>query len=60
PGAVDSHLADQLVPVVAVAGGEVRAPEVTTHIETCVDLLAEFDYDIGIEHTDDGAVVLSA
>ncbi|MCF2166536.1 RNA 3'-terminal phosphate cyclase, partial [Halobacterium salinarum] len=60
PGAVDSHLADQLVPVVAVAGGEVRAPEVTTHVETCVDLLAEFDYDIGIEHTDDGAVVLSA
>jgi len=57
--AVDGHLADQLVPVLALAGGEVRAPEVTTHVETCVDLLAEFDYEVGVE--DDGdTVVLSA
>ena len=57
--AVDSHLADQLVPVLAVAGGEVRAPEVTTHVETCVDLLAEFDYDITVEEEGD-TVLLSA
>jgi len=57
--AVDTHLADQLVPVLALAGGEVRAPEVTTHVETVVDLLAEFGYDVAVE--DDGdAVVLSA
>ena len=57
--AVDRHLADQLVPVLALAGGEVRAPEVTTHVETCIDLLAEFGYDVGVE--DDGdTVVFSA
>lgn len=57
--AVDGHLADQLVPILAVAGGEVRAPEVTTHVETVVDLLGEFGYDVTVE--DDGdAVVISA
>jgi len=57
--AVDGRLADQLAPILAVAGGEVRAPEVTTHVETVVDLLGEFDYDVTVE--DDGdAVVLSA
>jgi RNA 3'-terminal phosphate cyclase (ATP) len=57
--AVDRHLADQLVPVLALAGGEVRAPEVTTHVETVVDLLAEFGYDVTVE-TDGETVLLSA
>jgi RNA 3'-terminal phosphate cyclase (ATP) len=57
--AVDEFLADQLLPVLAVAGGEVRAPEVTTHVETCVDLLAEFGYDVAVEDEGD-TVLLSA
>jgi RNA 3'-terminal phosphate cyclase (ATP) len=47
------------VPVLAVAGGEVRAPEVTSHVETCVDLLAEFDYDVSVDDEGD-TVLLSA
>ncbi|MFB6270764.1 MAG: RNA 3'-terminal phosphate cyclase, partial [Halobacterium sp.] len=54
--AVDAHLADQLVPFVALAGGEVRAPEVTTHVETCISLLDEFGYSVDVE--EDGDTVL--
>ena len=54
--AVDEHLADQLVPYLALAGGEVRAPRVTNHIETCVGLVEEFGYDVNVE--DDGDTVL--
>ncbi|MFC3478920.1 RNA 3'-terminal phosphate cyclase [Halobacterium litoreum] len=57
--AVDSHLADQLVPFLALAGGEVRVPEVTTHVETCIDLVTEFGYDVTVEDEGD-TVLLSA
>jgi RNA 3'-terminal phosphate cyclase (ATP) len=57
--AVDEHLADQLLPFLALAGGEVRVPEVTSHVETCVDLLAEFGYEVRVEQDGD-AVLLSA
>jgi RNA 3'-terminal phosphate cyclase (ATP) len=57
--AVDEYLADQLLPFVALAGGEVRAPEVTSHVETCIDLLAEFGYDVNVEEDGD-TVLLSA
>lgn len=54
--AVDEHLADQLIPYLALGGGEVRAPRVTDHIETCVGLVEEFGYDVTIE--DDGDTIL--
>ena len=57
--AVDEHLADQLLPFLALAGGEVRVPSVTTHVETCIDLLAEFGYEVGVEQDGD-SVLLSA
>jgi RNA 3'-terminal phosphate cyclase (ATP) len=57
--AVDEHLADQLVPFLALSGGEVRIPEVTSHVETCIDLLAEFDYEVAVEEDGD-SVILSA
>jgi RNA 3'-terminal phosphate cyclase (ATP) len=57
--AVDAHLADQLVPYLALAGGEVRVPEVTDHVDTCIDLLAEFGYEVETEQDGD-AVLLSA
>lgn len=54
--AVDEHLADQLVPFLVLSGGEVRVPEVTSHVETCIELLGEFDYDVTVE--EDGETVL--
>lgn len=57
--AVDDLLADQLLPFVALAGGEIRAPEVTTHVETCIHLLGEFGYDVDVEQDGD-TVLLSA
>ncbi|NIB99149.1 RNA 3'-terminal phosphate cyclase [Halobacterium sp. R2-5] len=57
--AVDEYLADQLLPFVALAGGEIRAPEVTSHVETCIDLLGEFGYEVDVEEDGD-TVLLSA
>lgn len=44
--AVDRYLADQLLPYLALAGGTVRAPEATNHIETHSELLQQFGYDV--------------
>ena len=43
---VDRHLADQLLVFLALAGGRVRIPEVTEHVETSLELLASFDCDV--------------
>jgi len=56
--AVDEHLADQLIPWLATVGGEVRIPRVTDHVETHVDLFDAFGFDVRIERTDDGPVLL--
>lgn len=47
--AVDRHLADQLVPFLAFAGGSISIQEVTTHVETHRDLLREFGYEVRVE-----------
>ena len=47
-GPVDRHLADQLVPFVAMVGGTVRSPTVTDHLQSGVDLLATLGYDVGL------------
>ncbi|QGN06090.1 RNA 3'-terminal phosphate cyclase [Halorhabdus sp. CBA1104] len=46
PAAVDAHLADQLVPFLAAAGGEISIPDVTDHVESHCRLLAAFGLDI--------------
>lgn len=51
--AVDRYLADQLLPFVAIAGGDVHAPAATNHVETHADLLRQFGYDVTVS-TDDG------
>jgi RNA 3'-terminal phosphate cyclase (ATP) len=56
--AVDRHLADQLLPFLALAGGRVRVPAVTDHVETHTDLLRQFGHDIRLDESD--GVVLSA
>jgi len=44
--AVDSHMADQMIPYLAIAGGEVRAPPLTEHAKTCMEVAGKFGYDI--------------
>ncbi|WP_255195322.1 RNA 3'-terminal phosphate cyclase [Halorarius litoreus] len=56
-GAVDAHLADQLVLPVALAGGTVRIPEVTDHVATNVDLLQAFGFDVTLDEREADAVL---
>lgn len=60
PGAVDRHLADQLVVPVAVAGGEVAVPEVTDHLASSVELVGEFGLPIDCDERPNGGAVLRA
>ncbi len=57
PGAVDAHLADQLLVPLALAGGEVAIPRVTDHVETSLDLLRAFGYDVDRRPGTDGTVL---
>ncbi|MFQ3318473.1 MAG: RNA 3'-terminal phosphate cyclase (ATP) [Natronomonas sp.] len=59
PGAVDSHLADQLMVFQALAGDAVYAPELTSHMETNRTVIEQFGYDISIEERDDGIIIES-
>ncbi|MFW6458635.1 MAG: RNA 3'-terminal phosphate cyclase [Halodesulfurarchaeum sp.] len=47
-GAVDRHLADQLLPFLAVAGGEITTQRITDHVRGAARLLADFDYGVDI------------
>jgi RNA 3'-terminal phosphate cyclase (ATP) len=51
---VDKHMADQLAPWVALAGGTVRVPEVSAHLRTNVDVIRAFDYEVTLDRTDEG------
>ncbi|MFC3957796.1 RNA 3'-terminal phosphate cyclase [Halovivax cerinus] len=48
---VDRHLADQLLVPLALAGGRVRIPAVTDHVEASLSLLGAFGYDLVCEPT---------
>jgi RNA 3'-terminal phosphate cyclase (ATP) len=54
---VDRHMADQLLVFLALAGGRVRVPEVTDHVETRCELLEAFGVDVGLEREAETAVV---
>ncbi|KAB1186769.1 MULTISPECIES: RNA 3'-terminal phosphate cyclase [Haloferax] len=54
---VDRHMADQLLVWVALAGGRVRIPAVTEHVQTNLDVIRAFGYDIDVRERDDGSVV---
>ena len=47
--AVDRYLADQLLPFLAMVGGEMTVPAVTDHVASGVDLLARFGCDVAVE-----------
>ncbi|GGM72579.1 RNA 3'-terminal phosphate cyclase (ATP) [Halarchaeum rubridurum] len=51
---VDTHLADQLLPFAALAGGEYVAPERTAHLETHAALLETFGVDVTLANDADG------
>ncbi|UWG47667.1 RNA 3'-terminal phosphate cyclase [Halanaeroarchaeum sp. HSR-CO] len=58
--AVDAHLADQLVPLLALAGGRIRIPRVTNHVETHLSLVRAFGFPVRIERLDGGEARLVA
>ncbi len=54
---VDRHMADQLLAFLALAGGRVRIPGVTDHVETRCDLLEAFGAEIALENDGETALV---
>jgi RNA 3'-terminal phosphate cyclase (ATP) len=58
--AVDRFMADQLLVVLALAGGHVRIPSLTDHVRTNLDLLAQFGSDVAVDRRADGTFVASA
>lgn len=60
PGAVDPHMADQLMVVLALVGGRVRIPTVTDHVETNLRVLRAFGCDVRLAETPDGGCDLVA
>lgn len=57
---VDTHLADQLVVWLTLAGGAVAIPRVTNHVRTNVDLVRAFGDDISITRRTDRPPTISA
>ncbi len=43
---VDRHLADHLVPLLALVGGRIKVPEITSHLETNIEVVKLFVGDI--------------
>lgn len=58
--AVDEHLADQVIPFLAIGGGRVSIPRVTDHVETHVSLVNEFGFSVAVAHRDDGQTILES
>ncbi len=46
---VDEHMADQLMVFMAVVGGEIRFKEITSHIETNLEVIKKFGFDISFQ-----------
>ncbi|NPA13848.1 MAG: RNA 3'-terminal phosphate cyclase [Aquificae bacterium] len=43
---VDRHLADHLIPLLALAGGQMRVPQITSHLKTNIEITKQFLGDI--------------
>lgn len=54
PGAVDPHTADRLLVFLALAGGRVRVPRVTDHVEASLAALRAFGCGVHVEAAPDG------
>lgn len=55
--AVDAHLADQLMVYLAVAGGEILAPERTAHVETNRGVIETFGFELETAERERGLVI---
>ena len=60
PGAVDEHLADQLLVPLAVAGGTVRSPRVTDHLASNVAVIERFGVELTRTDHGDGSVSIAS
>ncbi|MDD5112070.1 MAG: RNA 3'-terminal phosphate cyclase, partial [Candidatus Altiarchaeota archaeon] len=53
--AVDSHMADQMLPYLAVRGGSIKVPAVSSHAAACIHVINKFgfkmDYSDGLIHS---------
>jgi len=58
--AVDQFMADQLLVVLALAGGRVRVPTLTDHVRTNLALLEQFGSDVDVDQQGDGTYLLTA
>jgi RNA 3'-terminal phosphate cyclase (ATP) len=47
--AVDSHMADQILPYLALFGGEVCVPKLSLHAETNIQIIKQFGFNLNIE-----------
>lgn len=56
-GAVDEHLADQLLLPLALSGGDLLVPRMTDHVRTSLDLLDRFGYEISAQDHDGGRLL---
>lgn len=56
---VDRHMADQVVVLLALAGGRVRVPAVTDHVAANVDLVSAFGFDVSVAAGEDGPVLVA-
>ncbi|WP_226480426.1 RNA 3'-terminal phosphate cyclase [Natrinema amylolyticum] len=54
---VDRHMADQLLVFLALAGGRIRVPTVTEHVETRCELLEDFGAKIELEADGETTIV---
>jgi RNA 3'-phosphate cyclase len=56
--AVDRYMADQLIPFLAIAGGEVAVPTVTDHVETSIAVAKHFlDTEFTVTKRETGAMI---
>jgi len=46
--AVDQHMADQLMVFMAIVGGEIKIPEVSSHVETNLEVIRSFGFSMNI------------
>jgi RNA 3'-terminal phosphate cyclase (ATP) len=57
---VDIHMADQLLALLALAGGRVRLPTVSAHVQTNLEVITAFGSDMRLTRQTDGTVLLEA
>lgn len=54
--AVDDYMADQLLVFMAVIGGEIRIPEVTSHVQTSLEVLEKFGVETSVSEKREGLI----